>query len=79
MRSLPVPVALAVCTYLRYRASGGLQLTVGDSTGLSQATDSHVCAQVSDILSAKVPEFVKFPAFEDAALAKRELGAIAGT
>ncbi|KAH3818987.1 hypothetical protein DPMN_120717 [Dreissena polymorpha] len=79
MRSLPVPVALAVCTYLRYVASGGLQLTVGDSTGLSQATDSHICAQVSDILAAKVPEFVKFPAFEDAALAKHELGAIAGT
>ncbi|KAH3790572.1 hypothetical protein DPMN_168776 [Dreissena polymorpha] len=41
MRSLPVPVALAVCTFLRYVASGDLQLTVGDSTGLSQATVSH--------------------------------------
>ncbi|KAH3825498.1 hypothetical protein DPMN_127375 [Dreissena polymorpha] len=79
MRSLPVPVSLAVCTYLRYMASGGLQLTFGDSTGLSQAMDSHVCAQVSDILAAKAPEFVKFPDFEDAAVAKHELGAIAVT
>ncbi|KAH3775761.1 hypothetical protein DPMN_177167 [Dreissena polymorpha] len=73
MRSLSVPVALAVCTYLRYLASGDLQLTVGDSTGLSQATVSRVCAQVSDILAAKVPEFVKFPAGADSALAKQEL------
>ncbi|KAH3829664.1 hypothetical protein DPMN_102892 [Dreissena polymorpha] len=33
----------------RYEASGDLQLTVGDSTV------SRVCAQVSDILAAKVP------------------------
>ncbi|KAH3843994.1 hypothetical protein DPMN_117535 [Dreissena polymorpha] len=79
MRSLPVPVALAVCTYLSYVACGDLQLTVGDSTGLSQATVSRVCAQVSDILAAKVPDFVKCPAGADAALAKQELDAIAGT
>ncbi|KAH3810233.1 hypothetical protein DPMN_138623 [Dreissena polymorpha] len=76
-RSLSVPVALAVCIYLRYVASGDLQLTVGDSTGLSQAMVSRVCAQVSDILAAKVLKFVKFPAGADAALAKQELGAIA--
>ncbi|KAH3794556.1 hypothetical protein DPMN_148093 [Dreissena polymorpha] len=79
MRSLPVPVALAVCTFLRYVASGDLQLTVGDSTGLSQATVSRVCAQVSDILASRVPDFVKFPAGADAVRAKQELGAIAGS
>ncbi|KAH3777578.1 hypothetical protein DPMN_179026 [Dreissena polymorpha] len=67
MRSLLVPVAVAVCTFLRYLASGDLQLTVGDSTGLSQATVSRVCAQVSDILASRVP-----------VRAKQELGAITG-
>ncbi|KAH3888775.1 hypothetical protein DPMN_012815 [Dreissena polymorpha] len=77
--SLPVPVVLAVCIYLWYVASGDLQLTVGDNTGLSQATVSRVCAQISNSLAAKVPEFVKFPAGVDAVRTKQELGAIAGT
>ncbi|KAH3810060.1 hypothetical protein DPMN_138444 [Dreissena polymorpha] len=42
----------------------------GDSTGMSQATVSLVYAQGSDILTAKVSEFVKCPAGADAALAK---------
>ncbi|KAH3852575.1 hypothetical protein DPMN_095086 [Dreissena polymorpha] len=53
MRSLPVPVALVVFTYLRCAATGDLQLTVGDSTDLSKATVGRVCAQVSNILAAK--------------------------
>ncbi|XP_052258075.1 putative nuclease HARBI1 [Dreissena polymorpha] len=77
-RSLPIPVALSVCTYLRYVASGDLQLTVADSTGLSQATVCRVCAQVSAILAAKVSDFVKFPTGIDAARVKQGLGAIAG-
>ncbi|KAH3697377.1 hypothetical protein DPMN_084876, partial [Dreissena polymorpha] len=91
-RSLPIPVALSVCTYLRYVASGDLQLTVAylryvasgdlqltvaDSTGLSQATVCRVCAQVSAILAAKVSDFVKFPTGIDAARVKQGLGAIA--
>ena len=60
-------------------ASGDLQLTVGDSIGLSQATVSRVCAQISNTLAAKVPEFMKFPAGVDAVRTKQELGAIAGT
>ncbi|KAH3708921.1 hypothetical protein DPMN_068379 [Dreissena polymorpha] len=52
---------------------------MGDSTGLSQATVSRVCAQISNTLAAKVPEFVKFPAGVDAVCTKEELGAIAGT
>ncbi|KAH3867916.1 hypothetical protein DPMN_031053 [Dreissena polymorpha] len=50
MRSLPVPITMAVCTYLRYVANGDLQLTVGDRTGMLQATISHVCALVSNIV-----------------------------
>ncbi|KAH3782688.1 hypothetical protein DPMN_160607 [Dreissena polymorpha] len=52
---------------------------VDKGTGLSKATVSSVCAKVSDILAAKLPEFVKFPDGADAALAKQEHGAIAGT
>ncbi|XP_052225153.1 putative nuclease HARBI1 [Dreissena polymorpha] len=59
MRSLPVPVALAVCTFLRYVASGDLQLTVGDSTGLSQATLELNSLDVKDI--SDVVFFNSFP------------------
>ncbi|KAH3782714.1 hypothetical protein DPMN_160633 [Dreissena polymorpha] len=76
-RSLPVPVALSVCTYLRYVPCGHLQLTMADSAGLSQATVCRVCAQVSALLAAKVADFVKFPTGIEAGRVKQGFGTIA--
>ncbi|KAH3771421.1 hypothetical protein DPMN_172738 [Dreissena polymorpha] len=81
MRGLPARVALAECTYctLGTWPVYDLQLTEGDSTGLSKATISHACAQVSNNSAPILPEFVNCSACVDALPTNQELVAIAGS
>ncbi|KAH3698968.1 hypothetical protein DPMN_073914 [Dreissena polymorpha] len=70
MRSLPV--ALEVCTYLKYVAtSSSPKATV---LACHRQLVMRFCAQVCDNLAAKVREFVKSPTGVDAVLAEQELG-----
>ena len=77
-RSFAVPILLAVLTYLRFTATGAIQLMVGDTLALSQPTISRLCKQVGETISGLAGRFIQFPEGEEAAIVKQNFGNLAG-
>jgi len=72
-RSFAVPIILAVLTYLRFAATGAIQLMVGDNLALSHPTISRLCKQVGEAISGLAGRFIQFPEVEEAAIVRQNL------
>jgi len=77
-RSFAIPVLLAVLTYLRFAATGAIQLMVVDTLALRQPTISRMCKQVGEAISGLAGRFIQFPEGEEAAIVKQNFGNLAG-
>jgi len=60
-RSYAIPVLLAVLTYLRFAATGAIQLMVGDTLALSQPTISRLCKHVGEAISGLAGRYIQCP------------------
>ena len=78
-RSSPLSVVLQVMVALRFFASGTFQMVLGGTVGVSQSSVSHVVRDVSNALSTRARQFIKFPATAAECIqTKQQLFEIAG-
>jgi hypothetical protein len=87
-RSQSLPVVIQVCTALRFYSQGAFFRATGDCINISKSSQSRCVYNVSEALSLKVNQFVKFPKTELSSMKHRfyaikqmpnVIGAIDGT
>ena len=77
-RSRCISPTLQVLAALRYFATGGLMILIGDSLGLSQPTVSRCVKRVARALVRFLPRYVHFPTAEEQEETKRGFYKVAG-
>ncbi|MGH0165421.1 UNVERIFIED_CONTAM: hypothetical protein FKN15_053481 [Acipenser sinensis] len=63
-RSHAIPVPVKVTAALHFYATGAIQTTAGDRSGISQSSMSKMLTDVTNALYRRATQYIKFPKFE---------------
>ena len=78
MRNSPLPPVLQLLLTLRFLATGGIHILVGDSLSVSRSTAGRCIRRVAGLLCRLARRFVKFPDRAQSQRVKEDFASVAG-